>query len=258
MEKVIFISKAENVYEGAKGYSRIYFGEEFCENRIPEKEDYKLVYDYLKENNKEVSFVFPYLTDYGMDLLDEILDYVNPKAGTEIIANDWGTVYHLERQYPGVEVVVGRLLNKMKRDPRIKTAEKFLDKDMMEMYRSSNLLTESSIRLLESKGIKNIEFDCPMQGVKLKKTNFKYSVHYPLGYITTTRFCITNPATYKPGGNYRCTGKLCEKITLKEENEKFSCRVYQKGNTVFYYNNKVTKEDLFALGFNRVIEHKGL
>ena len=47
-------------------------------------------------------------------------------------------------------------------------------------------------------------------------------------------------------------------MTLNEENEAFSARVYQKGNTVFYYNNSITKDELFEMGFERIIEHNGL
>lgn len=259
MEKVVFIKKAENINKVLENYNRIYFGEEFCQNRMQSPEEFKRAQEIVNENNKKLTLVFPYLTDEGMDKLDEIFNIINTNVdGLEIAANDWGTVYHLRKKYANINITAGRLLNKMKRDPRIKSAQEFLDKEVYEMYKCSNLLTESSLKLLKLNGIKAIEFDYPMQGVNLKETSLEYYVHFPLGYITTARYCISNPAVYNSGRNYKCSGKLCEKVTLKEENDTFSAKVYQKGNTVFYYNNSITKEELFKMGFKRIIEHKGL
>ena len=259
MEKVVFIRKVGNITKVLKDYNRIYFGEEFCQNRLQNPEDFKKAQQSVKENNKKLTFVFPYLTDEGMDKLDDIFQIIDVnEEGLEIVANDWGTVYHLRKKYPDINIITGRLLNKMKRDPRIRSAQEFLDKDVYELFRCSNLLTESSLNFLKNQKIKAIEFDYPMQGVNLKKSYLSYYVHFPLGYITTARYCISNPAVYKSGRNYKCTAKLCEKITLKEENNTFSTRVYQKGNTAFYYNNSITKEELFQMGFERIIEHKGL
>lgn len=259
MEKVAFIRRAENIVKIIDNYNRIYFGEEFCENRMQSVEEFKKAQDIVKKKNKNITFVFPFFTDEGMKRLDEIFEVIDVNdSGFEVVANDWGTLYHLRKKYPDINIITGRLLNKMKRDPRIKTAEKFMEKETYDIFKSSNLLTKSSLKLLSLNKVKSIEFDCPMQGINLKKSEFSYHVHFPLGYITTARYCISNPAVYNSGRTYKCTAKLCEKITLKEENDTFSARVYQKGNTVFYYNNSVTKEDLFNMGFERVIEHNGL
>lgn len=259
MEKVAFIRKVENIEKVINDYNRIYFGEEFCENRLQSTAEFKKAQDIARENKKSITFVFPFLTDEGIKELDEIFDAIDVNIeGFEVVANDWGTLYHLRKKYPDMNIITGRLLNKTKRDPRIKTAEEFLEKETYEIFKSSNLLTKSSLKLLASNKIKAIEFDYPMQGINLKKSDLLYYVHFPLGYITTARYCISNPAVYNPGRSYKCTAKLCEKITLKEENDTFSTRVYQKGNTVFYYNSSITKEELFEMGFDRVIEHNGL
>lgn len=259
MEKVIFIRKAENVHKVLDYYNRIYFGEEFCENRLQEPEDFKAVQQIVKGRNKALTCVFPYLTDKGINKLDETLELIDvDNEGLEIVANDWGTVYHLRRLYPNINVIPGRLLNKIKRDPRIKSAEEFLDEKAYDIFKNSNLLTNSSLKFLKSQNIKAIEFDYPMQGLNLKETDLNYYVHFPVGYISTGRHCIFNPSVFKSGHNYKCNAKLCEKVTLKEENEAFSARVYQKGNTVFYYNNSITKDELFEMGFERIIEHNGL
>lgn len=259
MEKVIFIRRAENVAKVLDDYNRVYFGEEFCENRIQKPEDFKLVQQSIKEKNKKLTCVFPYLTDEGINKLDRIFNLIDvDDEYFEVVANDWGTVYHLRKLYPYINIIPGRLLNKIRRDPRIKSAEEFLDKKAYDIFKSSNLLTNSSVKFLKSQNIKAIEFDYPMQGLNLKETDLDYYVHFPVGYISTGRYCIFNPSVFKSGHDYKCNAKLCEKVTLKQENEAFSARVYQKGNTVFYYNNSITKEELFEMGFERIIEHKGL
>ncbi|MBE6048016.1 MAG: hypothetical protein E7213_06390 [Clostridium sp.] len=259
MEKVVFIRKAVNVNKVLDSYNRIYFGEEFCQNRLQQPQDFELVQKAVKERGKKLTLVFPYLTDEGIEKLDEILKVINlNEKELEIVANDWGTVYHLRKLYKDINIIPGRLLNKIRRDPRIKSAEKFLDEKTYNIFRSSNLLTDSSLKFLKSQKVKAIEFDYPMQGLNLKDTDLSYYVHFPIGYISTGRHCIFNPSVFKSGHDYKCNAKLCEKVTLKEENSAFSTRVYQKGNTVFYYNNSITKEELLNMGFERIIEHNGL
>ena len=72
MEKVAFIRKVENIEKVINDYNRIYFGEEFCENRLQSTAEFKKAQDIARENKKSITFVFPFLTDEGIKELDEI------------------------------------------------------------------------------------------------------------------------------------------------------------------------------------------
>ncbi|MBQ3414331.1 MAG: hypothetical protein IJH39_03100 [Clostridia bacterium] len=259
MEEAIFIKNINDISSVPDNYRRIYFGEEFCENKIPSLKKFKDAYDYTYKNNKYLTIVFPYLPDKGLSNVKKIIDNLEILSpGFEIVANDWGTIHFIKEKYPEANVIVGRLLNKIKRDPRIKTAEDALPKEIYDLYKCSNLLTKVSQNLLSKLNIKNIEFDCPMHGVRLKKSKFNYSVHYPFGYITTTRLCINNKLTYSNGNDYACNEQCCQYTALEYKNKSFPCRVFQKGNTVFYYNNMISKEQLAKMGFKRIISHREL
>lgn len=258
MEEAIFIKNINDISKVPENYKRIYYGEEFCENRLQSTKDFNNFYNAIRENGKELTIVFPYVTDKGLSKVKAILaDLNNLSPEFEVVANDWGTIHYIRKKYPKAKIIAGRLLNKIKRDPRIKAAEAMLPKELYQSYKASNLLTKSSIDLLKSLGINNIEFDCPLQEVNLIESDLNYAVHYPFGYITTTRLCIKNTSTYNNGHDYSCQDRGCEYTTLEYKNKSFPCRVFQKGNTVFYYNT-IAKEDLINLGFKRIIEHKEL
>lgn len=258
MEEAIFIKKIQDINKSKTNYERIYFGEEFCENKLPSLKDFKSIYEYTYQNQKKLTIVFPYVTDNGLMKIKHILDSLDIYSPRfEIVANDWGVIHLIKEKYPEANVAVGRLLNKIKRDPRIKAAETFLPKETYDLYKSSNLLTNVSEHLLRLLDIEDIEFDYPLHGVNLKENDFNYIVHYPFGYITTTRLCLKNISTHNNKNEYSCSNRLCEYTILEHKNDGFPCRVFQKGNTVFYYNT-IPKEELMKLGFKRIINHEDL
>ena len=40
-------------------------------------------------------------------------------GATEVVVNDWGVLRLVRREFPGLRPVLGRLMNKMMRDPRV-------------------------------------------------------------------------------------------------------------------------------------------
>jgi hypothetical protein len=221
-----------------------------------EPEEIKNAQDLLKSNNKNLTLTFSYLTDKGIEKMLRILEKIDlNQDNLEMVVNDWGAFYYLKKQLPKAEIVIGRLLNKIKRDPRIDKVMQILDKDVAEFCKSSNLLTYNSLQFLKKQNINKIEFDYPLQGLDLKKTSLQYFVHYPYGYITTTRFCIQNPQTWKINQEFNCSTYYCKSSILQMKCKNFFMDVYQKGNTIFYYNKKITLDELKDAGFHRVIEH---
>ena len=67
------------------------------------------------------------MTNFGLKLLADILGegIISELKNFEIVFNDWGTFYYLRKYYPMINLGVGRLLTKQRKDPRIKnTLEK--------------------------------------------------------------------------------------------------------------------------------------
>ena len=117
MERVLFISRAENLKYAGQEYGRIYFGNEFCEKLIPAVAEVEKVRDYCKKNKTGFSLVTPYVTDAGMAKLDKLFSFLLGNGEScEVIVNDYGVLSLINEEYPVLRPVLGRLLTKQKRD----------------------------------------------------------------------------------------------------------------------------------------------
>src|SRR5437867_3594050 len=63
----------------------------------------------------------PYVTDRGLARPRPLLEAAASERGegTEVVVNDWGVLRLVRREFPGLRPVLGRLMNKMMRDPRV-------------------------------------------------------------------------------------------------------------------------------------------
>jgi hypothetical protein len=253
MENAIFISKINDLEYATEGYSRLYFGNEFCERLLPSKNELKQVLDFSLEKGLNFSLVTPFVTNKGLGLLDHLLPLLN--RNDEVVFNDWGVLelIHSNRLKP----VLGRLLTKQKRGPRIINVKEKSPSELMEYFMSSN--TEAPIiqEFLIKNNIERVELDNLLQGINQDFSNkrIKASLYYPFLYLTTTRRCIINSCDIISKkdkiGIYPCN-KECQKYTVEKENENIPVKLVLKGNTHFFVNNNLP-EELENKGINRLV-----
>ena len=120
MEQAVFISKVEQLKYRDDNFTRLYFGIEFCERLLPTMQQLKKVLSVVKKRNMDFTFVTPYVTNKGLKQLEALIPAVArevPQA--EVVFNDWGVFQFLKEARLPVSLVLGRLLTKMKRGPRI-------------------------------------------------------------------------------------------------------------------------------------------
>lgn len=120
MEQAIFITKTDNLKYVNSKYSRLYFGNEFCERLFSSPEDLKIISDFVLEHRMNFSLVTPFLTNAGIKALKPYLEYTAANfSSPEVIVNDWGMLKLLRDEFSKIQPVLGRLLTKQKRGPRI-------------------------------------------------------------------------------------------------------------------------------------------
>ncbi|MBN2094948.1 MAG: hypothetical protein JW727_02775 [Candidatus Aenigmarchaeota archaeon] len=226
-------------------FSRIYFGSEFCERMIPDIAEIKKAVGFCNKNALSMSLLTPYVTDRALDKLKEIFELwqqIKPK-NAEIIFNDWGVFHYLRQKYD-FKLSIGRLLTKQKKDPSLIEAildEKFFNLDTY----STAILKQSGIDASETlknfilcNKISRIELDNVYQGIE-SDFNIKKSLYYPFVPVATTRFC-KSPAYYfkKPfvKGKNPCNRECLTSLYSYSIN---NVKLFLKGNTQFYCNNKL-------------------
>ena len=99
---------------------RVYFGNEFCELRIPKRGEFEDSCTVVHEAGLPLTFVTPPATDKGMrTLFDRLTDLQRWSPESEVVVNDWGTLHLVNEEFTSLTPLLGRLMSKLLRDPRI-------------------------------------------------------------------------------------------------------------------------------------------
>jgi len=244
-ERALFISKKENIKYLNEDYKRIYFGDEFCERLLPVKADVKELLATARDKGLEFTFVTPYVTETGLSQVEKLLPLL--PDSTEVVFNDWGVFRILKNRYPNLVPVLGRLLTKIKRGPRIKHFLEKLPENSIRHFRTTNLGVPIYYNFLFKNNILRAEPDNPFQGIDVSDVpgDLKLSLYIPFAYVTTTRFCLVancdDPDKKGFIGVFPCH-KECRKYTFYLDNPVMTTLLIRRGNTLFYKNTTIPQE----------------
>ncbi len=282
MERAVFITKLSQLKYVNEEYSRLYYGNEFCERLIPSLQDLKEILGYIKIRGLNFSFVSPYVTNIGLGKIKVIFEFLKvEKINCEVIINDWGLLNLINYEYLNFQPVLGRLLTKQKRGPRlIKLLKrqvrprlkvnpespgqrqilihKKLPFDLDPYYKGSNASSVPIIHnFLISQHIKRIELDNIAQGLflKLPKDKILASVYLPYVYISTTFFCPTAGCDQKKKSllKIKPCNRQCQRYLFKLRHKTMPKVIYLKGNTQFYKNTRLSMRELEESGVDRIV-----
>jgi len=250
-------------------FTRVYFGNEFCQHLIPSLGKLKRVYGVCQKKGVSLSLLTPYVTDKGIQRLKPLFNFLRASAPeVEVVVNDWGVLRLLKRSYPGLRLVLGRLMNKMLRDPRVtglykQTAPEAVIKTLSEPAMGGPLYQQ----FLRGLDITALEFDVLLQGVdfsSLTDSGLAVSVYVPYGFVATGRVCMIGsmhlPKPKKFDVDIQCSLE-CQEYTTElryvSPVSKVDQKYLQKGTTVFYTHSSdmlsSTLEDAFQGKIHRVV-----
>lgn len=256
MEKAIFISEVKNLKYISQEYSRLYFGAEFCQNLIPSAEDLNSAMEFISKNKMDFTFVTPFLTNEGIKIIKPLLKLViKVKPDAEIVVNDWGLLGLINREYPGLNLLLGRLLSKQKRGPQILNLMGKVPEDMIRHFRQSNVDSPVFSNFLVSKRIKRIELDNLLQGISRPLPSLKGSLYIPFAYITTTRICLFGLRKDNADRISRVIApcnKKCREGVFMLRHKKMPADLLLKGNTQFFKNEQLP-DNLDDLNIDRIV-----
>lgn len=245
MEQALYISTIENLKYYTPDFKRLYFGNETCQRRIPSRKTIEKAMLFAKDNGMAFTYVTPYVTNEGLQRLEENITSIwNMNHEAEIVFNDWGVVQFMKETGCGLTRVMGRLLNKTKRGPRIMNILEAVPEETRAFYQGTNLTVPSACAFLLSNRVTRVEFDNTLQGVNLTETDHAIhkSLYIPFVFVSTTRFCLTAHCD-KPEEKYRfgitACGRECDTYTFTLENPVMRVPLIRKGNTVYYVNETI-------------------
>jgi len=250
MERAVFIKDLKDLDN--KEFDRIYFGNEFCERLIPSLAKIQEVINYSKNKQIPFTFVTPYVTDFGIKKIKEILGLMARQTpNNEVVVNDWG-VFGLVQSL-GQTPVIGRLLNKQKKGPEVLRHYDRLPNEAKEYLQSCAFDNRLNGEFLKYLNISRVELDNLITGISSRFENA--SLYFPYVFITTTRKCKVAESdrigASKRYGIHDCNFE-CEKYDIGLSHDCMPERLILKGNTLFLKNQKLP--DLEMTGITRLIE----
>ena len=256
MESALFVSKISNLKYFNSDYSRLYFGNEFCQNLLPSIEDLRYALNFASKRGIPFTLVTPFVTDQYLPTIEGLIHEIDRlKPQSEVVFNDFGVFHMLNRLDCQLLPVMGRLLCRMKRGPRLMTIINKLPQTTIDYFRKSNLTVPILFEFLKDSGVTRVELDNVLQGIDFKVKILAASLYYPFAYVTTTRFCLVNscdkPDRAEMIGIFPCK-KECQNYTFFLRNEIMPVELIRKGNTIFF-RNEILPEDLDKMGIDRII-----
>jgi hypothetical protein len=248
---------------------RIYFGVETCEHLLPSKEELQEAYAFCKEKEYGFTFVTPYGGPQLMKNIRPLFDFLAEKDNVEVVVNDYGTLQILISEYKMLTPVIGRLLNKMKRDPRFSTSgydiasaniknKSKVEKNQVGALQNNSYENASLQKFLVDKNVSRLGTDAVPQGFNkknLKKWMFPLDLYWPWTYITSGRNCAV--ASYTDSSmEFHVTDKPCQKqcklYGFTFESDKKMKLTLQRGNAI-WMNSESDSNELFNQGFERLV-----
>lgn len=256
LELALYVSSAGEASKGEGGHSRLYYGHEFCERLLPSRAELRAV--CAAASGRGITFVTPYVTERGLGRLRGLLEALGEAcAGAEVVFNDWGTLRLIETEFPGLRPVLGRLLHKMKRGPRLAALADAFGDETAAYFRTCSLDVPLYQRFLRSKGVERVELDNVLQGIALDlgTSGLRASLYTPYGYIATTRLCLAASCDQHgmedEVGVFGCR-KECRRFTFEIAQHGSPVKQYRKGNTVFFENARLPA-NLAGSGIDRIV-----
>lgn len=213
-------------------FSRLYFGQEFCQNLIPGPTEIEESYYYSRQLAWDYTYVTGgYLTEAGINKVRKNLQRLRDlDAKCEVVFNDWGVLRIIKREFPEFTPVLGRILNKQTRlqmftipgsklpilPLEIQTPLDQIERNQLRAYADISLSNPEYLEQLHAFGIKNVDLDIVPQGVLRPADGWGLNLgfYYPWAFIATGRGCPT-AGTVDPARTFMIKDEPCPRPCRK-------------------------------------------
>ena len=249
MERALFLNRLEGEFPA--GYTRLYFGAEFCPWMLPPLATLRAALQAARAAGLAFTLATPVLLETSLEPLRHILQELLPELGDgdEVLISDLGALELVRELAPQRTVILGRVLSGQKRGPQI------LDLDLSatdtDYFRQGSWYADEACALLAELGIARVELDNLLQGLAPLPAGLRGSLHYPFAMVASSRNCPYRTEL----DPHRCAARCGEVFTLESPHHRLP--LLQGGNTQFLRNDRLP-ENPQDLGIDRLVHHPQL
>jgi hypothetical protein len=218
----------------------LYFGTEFCEDRLPDLGEANAYCVRAREQGWEPALLTPLVTPEGLRTVDRLLaGLARNHWEPAVVFNDWGVLGLLRDRHPTLPRRAGRLMNRSLRDPRA-----YGDAPAGSANHDGSRY-ERLRRLFLVQGVAAIETDVDLDGGYLGDgpdamgAGLSRALHLPYTFAASGRSCPLKAGLYPEGHGFTkaladpcpapCRGK-----PLPVRRQDTELPHWRGGNTLFY------------------------
>lgn len=232
MKKYLYITGNEITQEQIDGgYEGFAVGSEYCYFLFPSKEEIELLLIESESMSKELTLILPCLKN---GQIGEVVDRIKPFAGKSrirLMVNDWGSLWTLSRELPGVEMTTGRLMSGQKWGVRVKSSPFLTDRGRRLL--GSDIMASPSVRefFRTSFGVTKVGVN-PIT-IDMEDAYFEHRIiHLPYSLVTVTDYCPYMGNL--PSGLIPSCSAPCKKGYVTLSNPSLGYQIFLRGKGRFY------------------------
>lgn len=189
--RAVFVAERARIPAAGEGYDRLYFGSEFCWQRLPDADGAAALVGEAASRGMAFTLVTPLLDEEGLEATLRVVAGLPAEAGVEVVANDVGLVQALAREQWAGTLVAGRLIARQRRGPGFRRHGE-PPPEAEAALRGSALDSPAFLaRLAERYGVRRFELDNLVQGVEIAAPppGISFSVYHPWLFVAASRRC---------------------------------------------------------------------
>jgi hypothetical protein len=214
----------------------LYFGTEFCEDRIPDVGEAEAYCALARASGWRATLLTPVVTTAGLDRLALLLDGLVARGfSLDVVFNDWGVMGLVSARRPTLSARAGRLMNRALRDPRA------FDGTGASAPRAPDAGRCARLRgLLARAGVEALESDPDLDGGYLGdgSAGLRRALHLPWVFASSGRHCLLKAAALPGRGIGALLGDACPRPcrdgALRTARDDCALPLWRAGNTLLY------------------------
>ena len=204
----------------------IYFGNEFCEYRLPKVDEVIEAKNIASNLNCKFVLVTSPLSDNGLKSIHKLHNLVD-----NIVINDVAMFQYSKSKH----LILGRMFDKLFHEFRA-DRDSLLEWEDFKITGTLPMVSKDFHDLLVDNDIERIEVDLVNHEMRFGNTDLKVSVYAPFSYLTTGRLCMFRGLQYTDGNKFiihknESCGQFCKNTNAVLH--KNSVSLIQHGNTIF-------------------------
>ncbi len=222
---------------------RFYIGSEFCNNYLSlfSADNFQQIINVMESKGIMPTIVFPNLNQHALEHAKKIVTKLaaTNRDTIEFVFNDYGLLNFASNEFPNLNLSVGRMFNKISKDPRVDMREYEGFKNNQDVLEESGLCTPVSIQWLKAMNVKRVELELMENNMRLDKIkeHFDISIHFPWIYVTSGNICALGSLNSQNDQKFKIKSNCsyeCNKYYAQISNPVLRGEVCEVGNAILY------------------------